>query len=82
MYNFAIIILEYLPGDIKYPINTALNNKVSLWKGNIMKLEVDAIVCSVGGSLHYAMCKVMDMQSDCNILSALGTVTLTPGTHK
>ena len=48
-----ILSLECTPavGDSKYPLNSTLNNKVSIWQGDITRLEIDAIVNAANSSL-------------------------------
>ena len=50
--RWFLFVGEEVPSSEEvYIPNPTLNSKVSLWHGDITRLEVDAIVCSTGGSL-------------------------------
>ena len=55
LFNFNTITLtKEIPrfkGEVDIPINSTLNDKVSLWKGDITRLEIDAIVNAANSSL-------------------------------
>ena len=38
--------------DSRYPVNESLNEKISLWNGDITKLEIDAVVNAANQSLR------------------------------
>ena len=40
----AADIRQYISKNVSYEANDAINEKVSLWRGDITKLEIDAIV--------------------------------------
>ena len=43
--------IPHFKGEVEIPINPTLNEKVSLWRGDITRLEIDAIVHAANSSL-------------------------------
>ena len=43
--------IEYYIANSAYEVNDAINSKVSLWRGDITTLEIDAIVNAANSSL-------------------------------
>ena len=51
MLNHLLLIERYPNVEHRFSINTNLNQKVSLWKGDITRLEIDAIVNAANSTL-------------------------------
>lgn len=54
--SYVLIIFLVSQKDVKQPsqvysVNSAFNKKVSIWKGDITKLDIDAIVNAANSSL-------------------------------
>jgi len=43
--------IQYYIANSAYKVNDAINSKVSLWRGDITTLEIDAIVNAANSSL-------------------------------
>ena len=65
----------------KYPVNSTLNEKVSIFEGDITTLEIDAIVCAtssnllvkgnIGGAIHRAAGD--SLSDECSLLGKCDT---------